>query len=634
MLRQIPNKLPQEMVIVGGKLAQQAKSLVDIHTPIHTVGELQLLTADHSRESLDILRHSTAHLMASAVQRLFPDTQVTVGPAIEDGFYYDFYREKGFSAEHLAEIEQEMQRLAELNLPFKRVVVSREEAKALFLAKKEFFKCEILERIPVDETITLYQHGEWLDLCRGPHVPHTGMLKAFKLTHLAGAYWQGDEKKPMLTRVYGTAFWDKPALEQHLHALEEAKKRDHRIVGRDLGLFVFDPSAPATPFFLPHGAYVYHRLVELIRTYYEAFGFQEVITPQLFDTALFRTSGHYDNYHENMYFIRQEEREFGLKPMNCPSHALLFSKSHHSYRDLPLRYADFGRLHRYERSGVVAGLLRVRSFCQDDAHIFCRESQIGTEIAAALRLLMQIYQHFGFVARMQVSTRPEQSLGRDPNLSASERQAWDNLWEKAEALLIEALQAEAFDFGIEKGEGAFYGPKIDVTVRDALGRWHQLGTIQLDFALPRRFSLQFTNEAGHPEIPVMIHRAILGSIERFMAILIEHCAGNLPVWLSPVHVVILPVVDEYTAYAADIASMAKRQGLRVEVDGRSEKLGFKIRAATVRKVPAVWVVGQKEKETGSVAVRLRGSNKVQDAKLDQAIADMLKAARFPAVSEV
>jgi threonyl-tRNA synthetase len=508
--------------------------------------------------------------------------------------------------------------------------VSREEAKQIFRDKGEVFKVEHVDDIPAGETLTLYQHGDWVDLCRGPHVPSTGVIKAFKLTSVAGAYWKGDERNPMLARIYGTAFWDQKALDDYLARVEEAKKRDHRKLGRELDLFSFHPVAPAMPFFHGKGAFIYNQLIDFVRGYYRVLGFDEVVTPMIVDMELFKRSGHYDHYRENMFLCDVDGREFGVKPMNCPGHTLIYATEKRSYRDLPIRLADFCRLHRYERSGVTAGLTRVRSFAQDDAHIFCREDQIAEEITTQVAMMKDIFGHFGMECQVGFATRPQQSLGREPGLSTEEQGDWDRLWQRAEGMLKEVLDGQKIDYATHAGDGAFYGPKIDFTVKDALERWHQLSTVQLDFGLPRRFDLSYVNAEGTLSRPVMIHRALLGSIERFLGVLIEHTGGDFPLWLAPVQVRVVPVADEMLAYATEVGHKLVAAGLRARVDPRNEKLGFKIRDAELAKTPVVMVVGKKEKETGGVSVRWRKRGDLGTMALDPAIAAVLDAAAIPA----
>ena len=566
----------------------------------------------NSPEGLDILRHSTAHLMAQAVQDLFPGTQVTIGPTIEDGFYYDFKRDRSFTPEEIEKIEARMRGLAVLNLKVTREEIARESAMELFRRMGEEYKVEILGDIP-EETVSLYRQGDWVDLCRGPHVPSTGAIRAFKLTGVAGAYWRGDEKNEMLQRIYGTSWPTEEALREHLRLLEEAKKRDHRRLGRELDLFSFHPLAPASPFFHPKGAFVYNELVSYMRRLYLRYGYQEVITPQIFDVELWRRSGHYDHFKENMYFTRIEEREFGVKPMNCPGHTFIYASKKRSYRDLPLRYADFGRLHRFEKSGVTAGLTRVRSFSQDDAHIFCAPDQIEGEMAALLKMLREVYQTFQFTEmQVKLSTRPDHFIGSL------------EVWGRAEDSLAQSLKKEGIAYQVNPGDGAFYGPKIDFIVLDVLRRGWQLATIQLDFSMPERFDLSYVTPGGTEARPVMIHRAILGSIERFMGILIEHCAGALPVWLAPVQVRVMTVTDEQKEYAQKVFEELKALGWRVELDGRNEKLGYKIREAQVEKIPYAVVIGDREVKEQTISPRRRGGENLKPMCVKDFV-EMLKA---------
>ncbi len=619
---------------IGGVVDTGAgpSEVLDVHTPLAADAKLTIVTVK-SPAGLEVLRHSASHVMASVVQRLFPGTQVTFGPAVENGFYYDFKRDEGFTPEDLAKIEEGMKAVIEADLPLVRREVTREEAKRIFAEKGETFKVEHIDEIPAGETLTVYQHGDWVDLCRGPHVPSTGWIKAYKLTNIAGAYWKGDPKNPMLARLYGTAFWDQKELDGYLERLEEAKRRDHRRLGKDLDLFSFHPIAPAMPFVHPKGTILYNQLITLVRRYYDALGFEEVVTPQVVDVELFKRSGHYDHYKDSMFFSQIEAREYGLKPMNCPGHTLIYATTKRSYRDLPIRLADFGRVHRFELSGVTAGLTRVRSFAQDDAHIFCREDQIADEISAQIAMVRDLYGHFGFEMQVGFSTRPEQSIGREPDLSPGEREEWDRIWQHAEGKLKEVLDGSGLAYATNAGDGAFYGPKIDFQVRDALERWHQLGTIQLDFSMPRRFGLKYTNADGGDSQPVMIHRAVLGSLERFIGILIEHCAGDFPLWLAPVQVRILAVNDDLLGYATEIGGKLTAAGLRVRVDTRNEKLGFKIRDAELAKIPVVMVVGKKEQASGGVSVRWRKKGDLGTMSLDQAMTAVLDAAAVPSPGE-
>ena len=556
-----------------------------------------------SGPGLEVLRHSTAHLLAHAVKRLYPSAQVTIGPVIEDGFYYDFAYPAGFGPEDLEKIEAEMSRIIAEDHPVAREELNRDNARALFADKGEEYKAEIIDDLD-EATVSLYRQGDFVDLCRGPHVPSTGQLGVFKLTHVAGAYWRGDEKRPMLQRIYGTAFAKKKELSSHLARIEEARKRDHRKIGKDLGLFSFHPEAPASPFFHPDGAALYNQLVSYIRGLYIEYGYEEVITPQILDVDLWHRSGHYDNYVDNMYFTTVDDKEFAVKPMNCPTHCLMFSEGKKSYRDLPIRMADFGRLHRYERSGVVHGLARVRSFCQDDAHIFCRPEDIESEISAVLDMINRTHRAFGFEeSKVYLSTRPAKSIGSD------------QVWEQAEATLRAVLQKEAPDFIENPGDGAFYGPKIDFAVIDAMKREWQLSTVQLDFSMPERFSLGYVDSEGGERCPVMIHRAVLGSLERFIAILLEHTGGALPLWLAPCQVRFVTVTDRQNEYAAAAVEQLKSAGIRARADLRNEKLGFKIREAQKQKVPVIAVVGDREVEAGTVAPRLHGDSQLEAMSL-------------------
>ncbi len=609
--------------------------VVDLHTPI-TRAEGTTITPIRSSDpdGLRIIRHSAAHIMADAVQRLFPGTKVTIGPATDAGFYYDFDKASGaFTEDDLAKIEARMKEIVSANRPFRREVTSREEAHKLFEQMGETYKRELIDAIPEGEEISLYRHSdgkdEWVDLCQGPHVPSAGKLGAVKLISVAGAYWRGDERNPMLQRIYGTAFPTKKELEEHLKLIAEAKERDHRKLGKELELFMFHEYAPAMPFFLPRGAFVYNRLMSYVRDLYVDYGYQEVVTPQVFDKRLFETSGHLPNYRENMYLpvtadhideaklslrvdvapesgesyreadatrdkavITQltELEKLGLKPMNCPSHCLVFGHRRRSYRELPWRIADFGRLHRYERGGVVHGLSRVRSFCQDDAHIFCTPEQMQEEIAGFLRLLFEVYAAFKFDKIMiRLATRPEKRIGSDAQ------------WDAAENALAEALKADGLTFELAPGEGAFYGPKLEFHIEDALRRSWQLGTIQVDYALPERFGLEYTAADGAAHRPVMLHRAILGSLERFFSVYLEHVGGAFPAWLAPEQVVIITVSEKQNEYAESVVAFLTGKGLRARADLSSDKLGAKKRNARLLRVPYIAVVGGREAEEGKVA---------------------------------
>ncbi len=578
---------------------------IDLMTPVALDVPLQVIR-ETDPEGLHVIRHSTAHVMADAVQRLFPGTKVTIGPAIEDGFYYDFDRPDGpFTDEDLGKIERQMLEIIKKDSPFRREEIGRADAIDLFRRMGETFKVEIIESTPHDEVLTLYRHGEpgheWVDFCEGPHVPTTGKLSAIKLTSVAGAYWRGDERNPMLQRIYGTAFPSKEALIEHLRLLDEAKKRDHRKLGKELDLFMFHEYAPAMPFFLPRGAAVYERLLGYLRGLYAEYGYEEVLTPQIFDKRLFETSGHLANYSENMYRIITEDSadkgidEAGaLKPMNCPSHCLIFGSRRRSYRELPWRVADFGRLHRHERGGVVHGLNRVRSFCQDDAHIFCAPDAIQPEIQSFVDLLFQVYGALGLTeVAIKLATRPEKRVGTDAQ------------WDTAEKALADALHEKRLAFEYSPGEGAFYGPKLEFHVKDAIKRSWQLGTIQVDYAMPDRFELDFTGADGLAHRPVMLHRAILGSLERFMGVYIEHVAGAFPVWLAPEQVSLVTVSEKQVDYAHEVASYLRGKGLRVVCDLGADKLGAKIRHARLMRYPYIAVIGDKEAMARTLSVRSR-----------------------------
>ncbi len=571
-----------------------------------------------SPEGLEVLRHSTAHLLAQAVQELFPGTQVTIGPVIDDGFYYDFVRAEPFTPEDLTRIERRMKEIASRNLPVVRREMPREEAKALFASKGETYKVEIIDGIPED-AVSVYKQGDWEDLCRGPHVPATGKLGSFKLTQVAGAYWRGDEKNAMLQRIYGTAWASEADLQRHLELLEEAKRRDHRKLGKELDLFSFHPIAPGSPFFHPKGTFLYNALIAFIRRLYARYGYGEVITPQVCDVELWKRSGHYDHYRENLFFVEIDDRQFGVKPMNCPGHTYLYANVKRSYRELPLRYADFSKLHRYEKSGVMHGLTRVRTFCQDDAHIFCTPEQIQEEITKVIEMAGVVHRAFGFDdIRVFLSTRPANRMGSD------------GMWDQAETALRAALDANAVAYEEAVGDGAFYGPKIDFLFRDALRRDWQLTTIQLDYAIPERFELTYVSAAGTEERTVMIHRALLGSIERFLGILIEHTAGAFPLWLSPVQVKVLTLTGRQEAYGALVRDVVERAGFRVELDTRSEKLGYKIRQAQLEKVPYMLVLGDREAAERKVAPRSRTGQQLEAMPIEEFIGRLAAEAKEPA----
>ncbi|MCX7896203.1 MAG: threonine--tRNA ligase [Thermoanaerobaculum sp.] len=587
---------------------------VDLRAPIPRSGPFRILTV-RDPEAGDVIRHSAEHVLADAVERLFPGTIIDAGRQDHsEKFQYDFRHPRPFTPEDLARIEEEMARIVAEDLPFTRQVVTRQEAWELFKARGEELKLIRLAEIPEGEEITVFRHGEFVDLCRGPHVQRTGQIGAFKLLETSGAYFKGDERNEMLQRIYGTAFATREELEAYFARLEEARRRDHRRLGRELDLFSFHPLAPASPFFHPKGAIVYNELVALMRELYQRYGYQEVITPQLFDAELWQVSGHWEAYRENMFLTEVEGRAFSIKPMNCPSHCLIYKVAARSYRDLPLRLADFGRLHRFERSGVVQGLTRVRSFSQDDAHIFCLPEQIGPEIDRLFDLMFEVYGLFRFTEpTIYLSTKPEKAIG-DPEL-----------WAQAEATLEGCLKSRGVSYTLNPGEGAFYGPKIDFVVQDAIGREWQLGTIQLDFNLPHRFALTYAAEDGTEKTPVMIHRAVLGSIERFFGMMLEHFAGDLPFWLAPEQVRVLPVSDKFLSGAQEVARRFQAAGLRAQVDGRNEKLGAKIRDGELAKVPVLLVVGAKELEQGTVSVRLRHRGDLGPQPLEEVLRRLAQA---------
>ncbi|MEE9161212.1 MAG: threonine--tRNA ligase, partial [Gammaproteobacteria bacterium] len=543
---------------------------------------------------LQIIRHSSAHLMAQAVKQLFPDAQVTIGPVIEDGFYYDFSYKESFTPEDLQKIEDKMTDLAKADLEVSRSVLSRNEAVNFFRDAGEEYKAEIIESIPEDQELSLYSQGDFTDLCRGPHVPSTGKLKAFKLTKLAGAYWRGDSNNEMLQRIYGTAWKDKKSLKAYLHRLEEAEKRDHRKLGKKFGLFHFQPEAPGMVFWHEKGWQIYRILEQYVRDKLKDYGYQEVHTPQMIDRSLWEKSGHWDKFSDDMFTTSSENREYAIKPMNCPAHIQLFNQGLKSYRDLPLRMSEFGVVHRNEASGTLHGLMRARRFTQDDAHIFCTEEQIQEGVAALIDLTFQTYHDFGFEdVSVAVSTRPEKRVGSDEQ------------WDRGEDALKIAVQSKGLDWKLQPGEGAFYGPKIDFVLKDSIGRAWQCGTIQVDFSMPGRLDASYIAEDGSKQVPVMIHRAILGSMERFIGILIEHYAGTFPAWIAPTQVVVISLTEKQTEFAAEIAESLKKQGFRTDLDLRNETIGLKIREHAIQRVPYQLVIGAREVENNTVAVRTR-----------------------------
>ncbi len=603
---------------IGAGLRQAALAgkvdgkLVDTSFLLDQDVSLEIVT-DQSPEALEIIRHSTAHLLAHAVQSLFPDAQVTIGPVIEDGFYYDFAYKRPFTPEDLAAIEQRMSELARADLPVVRREMGRDEAVQFFRNLGEHYKAEIIAGIPANEPISLYGQGDWVDLCRGPHVPSTGKLKVFKLMKVAGAYWRGDSRNEMLQRIYGTAWTNDKDLKDYLTRLEEAEKRDHRKIGRDLDLFHMQEEAPGAVFWHPKGWLIFQQLIAYMREKQQAAGFAEVNGPELMDRSLWEASGHWEKFGENMFTTQTpDERVYAIKPMNCPGHVQIFKQGIRSYRDLPVRFAEFGKVHRYEPSGALHGLMRVRAFTQDDAHIFVTPAQITAESVAVTKLILDIYRDFGFDdVRIKFSDRPQKRVGSD------------DVWDTAETALKAAAAAAGIEYGLNPGQGAFYGPKLEFVLRDAIGRDWQCGTLQVDLNLPARLGAHYIDEHSQKQTPVMLHRAIFGSLERFFGILLEHYAGRLPAWLAPTQAVLMSITDRQAAYVRQSAEFLKNQGVRVETDLRNEKVGFKIREHTLQRVPYLLVVGDKEVAAGLVSVRTRSGKDLGTMSL-QSFVDRLR----------
>ncbi|WP_233235085.1 threonine--tRNA ligase [Bordetella sp. LUAb4] len=594
---------------LGGRVASngEAARMVDTSFRIDTDAQLGIITAKDA-DGLDLIRHSTAHLLAYAVKSLFPDAQVTIGPVIDNGFYYDFSYKRPFTPEDLQAIEKKMAELARKDEVVTREEWTRDDAVAYFKSIGEHYKAEIIASIPSNEVLSLYREGDFLDLCRGPHVPSTGKLKVFKLMKVAGAYWRGDSKNEMLQRIYGTAWASKEDQDAYLHMLEEAEKRDHRKLGRELDLFHFQDEAPGLIFWHPKGWQLWQQVEQYMRAVYRDNGYQEVKAPQILDISLWKKTGHWDNYRENMFTTESENRVYGLKPMNCPGHVQIYNAGLHSYRDLPLRYGEFGQCHRNEPSGSLHGMMRVRGFTQDDGHIFCTEDQLQDECAAFTALLQKVYLDFGFKEVLyKVATRPEKRIGSDAT------------WDAAEKALMDSLHRTGCEFEISPGEGAFYGPKIEYTLKDAIGRHWQCGTIQVDFSMPVRLGAEYVDADDQRKPPVMLHRAILGSLERFIGMLIENHAGAMPPWLAPVQAVVCCISEPSAEYAAQITQSLKKQGFRVESDLRGEKITYKIREHSLQKIPYILVVGEKEREAGTVAVRGRGGLELGAIKLEDFI---------------
>jgi len=603
---------------IGAALAKAALAgrvgdrLVDLSHRLETDAALAIVT-DKSEDGLEIIRHSTAHLLAHAVKELFPEAQVTIGPVIDNGFYYDFSYKRPFTPEDIAAIEARMNEIARREIQVHREVWSRDKAVEFFKGIGEHYKAEIIASIPANEDVSLYRQGDFIDLCRGPHVPSTGKLKVFKLTKLAGAYWRGDSKNEMLQRVYGTAWAKKDELDAYLHMIEEAEKRDHRKLGRQLDLFHIQDEAPGMVFWHAKGWTLWQQVEQYMRRIICEHGYQEVKTPQIVDRSLWERSGHWGMYSDLMFTTQSEKRDYAVKPMNCPCHIQIFNQGLKSYRDLPLRMAEFGSCHRNEPSGSLHGIMRVRNFVQDDAHIFCAEGQVQAESAEFIRLLQKVYSDFGFTdVLVKLSTRPEKRVGTDEQ------------WDAAEAALAAALDAQGLSYDLQPGEGAFYGPKIEFSLKDSLGRVWQCGTLQLDFNLPVRLGAEYVDEDNTKKVPVMLHRAILGSLERFIGILIENHAGAMPLWLAPVQAVVMNISEAQGEYAADVVARLRKAGFRVEADLRNEKINYKIREHSVQKLPYQIVIGDKEKAAGLVAVRARGGQDLGQMSLDSLIERWLR----------
>jgi threonyl-tRNA synthetase len=606
-----PVSVHQVAESIGPGLAKAALAgringeLVDTTYTIDGDAELAIITS-RDDDGLEVLRHSCAHLMAQAVQQLFPSAQVTIGPVIDDGFYYDFAYDRPFTPEDLEQIEKRMQEIAQSDLPVTRSVMSRDDAVALFNKMGEKYKVQILESIPADQDLSFYQQGDFIDLCRGPHIPNTAKLQAFKLTKVAGAYWRGDSKNEMLQRIYGTAWQDKKSLKAYLHRLEEAEKRDHRKLGKKFDLFHTQEEAPGMVFWHPKGWQVWQIIEQYIRGVQNANGYREIKTPQMVDMSLWEKSGHADKFGDGMFSVHSDNRLYAIKPMNCPCHVQVFNQGLKSYRDLPLRLAEFGSCHRDEPSGTLQGTMRVRAFVQDDAHIFCTEAQIQKEVIDFIDILTEVYRDFGFnEIIIKLSTRPEQRVGSDAD------------WDRAEKALADAMDVKGLDWDLLPGEGAFYGPKIEFSLKDCLDRVWQCGTMQVDFSMPGRLDAQYVAEDGSRQVPVMLHRAMLGSFERFIGILIENYAGELPAWLAPVQAMVVNITDHQAEYALEVTNRLIGEGYRVESDLRNEKVGFKVREHTIQKIPYLLVVGDREMENGQVAVRTRAGEDLGAMGLDE-----------------
>jgi len=589
---------------------------VDPSYVIDKSGEIEIIT-NTSEKGIEIIRHSAAHIMAQAVQRLFPNTKVTIGPVVENGFFYDFDPERPFTEEDLAKIEEEMKKIVKENYPFERSEMSAEEAKKFFAEKGETYKVEIIDDLGVDK-VSIYKQGEFVDLCRGTHVPSTGYLKAFKLMSTAGAYWRGDSKNKMLQRIYGVAFATKKELDDYLTMMEEAERRDHRKLGKQLNLFFLDEHGPGFPFFMPKGVELFNKLQEIWRIEHKKRGYQEIKTPIMLDRELWEISGHWFNYRENMYTSVIDEKTYAIKPMNCPGSIISYKNNLHSYKDLPLKYGEMGLVHRHEFSGALHGLMRVRAFTQDDAHVFCIKEQIEEQIIEIIDLYDKFYTLFGFEYHIELSTKPDKAIGSD------------EIWEMAEANLKSALEHKGIDYKLNPGDGAFYGPKIDFKMKDSIGRIWQCGTIQLDFNLPQRFEMSYIGADGEKHEPVMIHRAMYGSLERFLGILIEHYAGAFPTWLAPVQARILTISDEQVPFAKEVFEKLQNAGIRVELDTRVEKIGYKIREANGdQKIPVQLIIGKNEVANNEVNVRKFGSQDSQNVSVDEIVNILIEESKVP-----
>lgn len=611
-VKQLSNSLAKKVLA-----ADVDGELTDLREEVKDGSKVSFLTFNE-QGGKDTLRHSASHIMAQAIKRLWPDAQLAIGPAIENGFYYDIDMEHVLVPEDLAKIEAEMHKIVKANFPIEKEVLSRDEALKFFKEKHENYKVELIEDLPADAEISTYRQGEFVDLCAGPHVASTGKVKAFKLQSLAGAYWRGDEKNKMLQRIYGTAFEKKEELDEYLHLLEEAARRDHRKLGKELGLFVLKEQGPGFPFFLPKGMALRNELENFWREVHHDFDYEEIRTPIILNRQLWEQSGHWFHYRENMYTTVIDDEDYAIKPMNCPGSILVYQNDLHSYRDFPMRMAELGLVHRHELSGALHGLFRVRSFTQDDAHVFMLPSQIKAELIKVIELFDRIYSQFGLTYRVELSTKPDNAMGDDA------------IWESATNALREAIEEKQIPYQINEGDGAFYGPKLDFHIRDSIGRTWQCGTIQLDMNLPERFHMEYVGEDGQKHQPIMIHRACFGSMERFIGILIEHYAGAFPTWLAPVQVKILPISEKHVEYAEKLRKAFKKAYVRVELDDRNEKIGYKIRQAQMEKVPYMLVVGDKEEQEGTVAVRSRVEGEKGSVKWEDFLADILEEQQFTA----